>query len=266
MPQNIHPTAVIDPAASIADDVTIGPFCVVGPHVTLGKGVTLRSHVVIDGRTSVGAGTEFHPFASIGSPPQDLKFSGEPSSVEIGENNQIREYVTINPGTEGGGMVTRIGSNCLLMIGAHVAHDCQVGDHVILANNVAIAGHVIVGDHAILGGMSAVHQFVRIGAHAMIGGMSAIENDVIPFGLAVGERATLAGLNLVGLDRRGFPRDQVNELRQAFKIMFSGEGTLADRLATVRQSHGGNELVTTVLAFIDAESSRALCQPKSSGR
>lgn len=266
MPQKIHPTAVIEDGAQIADDVTIGPYTLVGPHVVLERGVILHGHVVVAGRTTVGEATEIFPFASIGHPPQDLKFHGEPSTLVIGKRNQIREHVTMNPGTEGGGMVTRIGDDCLFMIGAHVAHDCQVGNHVILANNAAIAGHVVVGDHAILGGLAAVHQFVRIGQHAMIGGGSAVENDIIPFGMATGERANLNGLNLVGLERRGFDRAAVNGLRQAFKALFAPERTLAERLESVVAQHGDNELVQTVAGFIKAESSRALCQPKASGR
>ncbi len=266
MPQNIHATAIIEDGAQIADDVTIGPYTLIGPHVVLERGVKLHGHVVIAGRTTVGEETEIFPFASIGHPPQDLKFHGEPSTLEIGKRNQIREHVTMNPGTEGGGMVTKIGDNCLFMIGAHVAHDCQVGNNVILANNAAIAGHVQVGDHAILGGLSAVHQFVRIGEHAMIGGGSAVENDIIPFGMATGERANLNGLNLVGLERRGFERAAVNGLRQAFKALFASDRTLAERLESVVAEHGDNELVQAVAGFIQAESSRALCQPKANGR
>src|ERR1700739_1226866 len=182
MPQ-IHPTAIVAPGAMLAEDVVIGPYCVVGDNAVLGPRVTLRSHVVVDGRTTIGEGTRVFPFASIGLEPQDLKYRGERSELVIGRNNTIREYVTMNPGTEGGGMVTRIGDDCLFMVGAHVAHDCQIGDHVIMANNATLGGHVTLGDYVVIGGLSAVHQFVRIGAHAMIGGMSGVENDVIPFGM-----------------------------------------------------------------------------------
>jgi UDP-N-acetylglucosamine acyltransferase len=266
MPQSIHPSAVIDPAATLGADVQIGPFCVVGPHVRLGDRVRLRSHVVVDGHTEIGDDTEVFPFASIGTPPQDLKYGGEESRVIIGKRNKIREHVTINPGTAGGGMETRVGDNCLLMVGCHIAHDCIVGNHVIFANNATLAGHVIVGDHAIIGGLSAVHQFVRIGPHAMIGGMSGVENDVIPYGLVMGERANLSGLNLVGLDRRGFERALINELRQAFKIMFGTEDTFADRTRKASETYPDNQLVQDVIAFIQGDSSRSICQPKQPSR
>ncbi|WP_044560038.1 acyl-ACP--UDP-N-acetylglucosamine O-acyltransferase [Azospirillum sp. B4] len=257
----IHPTAMVDPAAQIGAGVTIGPFCVVGPHVTLGDGVDLKSHVVVEGRTQVGAGTVIYPFASIGHAPQDLKFKGEPAELIVGRNNRIREHVTMHIGTEGGGMVTRVGDGCLFMASSHVAHDCIVGDNVILANNATLGGHVEVGDNAILGGLSAVHQWVRIGAHAMIGGMSGVESDVIPYGLVKGDRAFLAGLNLVGLTRRGFSREDVAALRTAFDGIFGHEGTLADRMAAVESAHPA-PVVGEVLAFIRGRGGRALCQPR----
>ena len=197
----IHPTAIIEDGAQLGENVSIGAYSVIGPEVTLGDGVTLESHVVVGGVTSIGAGTHIFPFASIGLQPQDLKFQGEVSRLEIGSNNVIREHVTMNPGTEGGGLLTKVGNDCLFMVGAHVAHDCQVSDHVILVNSATLAGHVEVGEFAIVGGLSAVHQFVRIGKHAMIGGMSGVENDVIPYGTVTGNRAHLLGLNLVGLKR-----------------------------------------------------------------
>ncbi|MDE1147733.1 MAG: acyl-ACP--UDP-N-acetylglucosamine O-acyltransferase [Azospirillaceae bacterium] len=257
----IHPTAVVDPAARIGAGVRVGPFCVVGPHVTLGDGVELKSHVVVEGRTQVGDGTVIFPFASIGQVPQDLKYQGEPSQLIIGRNNRIREHVTMNIGTEGGGMVTRIGDNCLFMVSTHVGHDCIVGDHVIMANNATLGGHVEVGDHAILGGLSAVLQWVRIGAHAMIGGMSGVENDVIPYGLVKGERAHLAGLNLVGLTRRGFSREDIQALRTAFDGIFGDAGTLVDRMAAVESAHPA-PVVGEVLAFIRSRTGRPLCQPR----
>ncbi len=259
----IHPSAVVDPAAKIGDDVFIGPFCIVGAHVELGAGVRLHSHAVVEGRTRVGEGTEIFPFASIGHVPQDLKFHGEESELIIGKFNKIRESVTMNPGTEGGGMLTRVGDYGLFMVGAHVAHDCVVGNHVILANNATLAGHVHVGDYAILGGLSAVHQFVRIGAHAMIGGMSGVENDVIPYGLVMGERARLAGLNLIGLERRGFTKEQIRALRSAYKMIFtSPEGTFASRLEEAIRDYAGEELINEVVAFIQAKTSRPLLQPR----
>jgi UDP-N-acetylglucosamine acyltransferase len=258
----IHPTAIVAPGARLADDVVIGPYCVIGEHVVLGQGVSLKSHIVIDGRTTIGERTRIFPFASIGHEPQDLKYKGEPSSLEIGHDNTIREHVTINPGTEGGGMVTRVGNHCLLMVGAHVAHDCQVGDHVILVNNATLSGHVVMEDYAILGGLSAVHQFVRIGQHAMIGGMSGVERDVIPYGMVMGDRARLSGLNIVGMQRRGFTRDDIQVLRNAYNCLFGDAGTLSERVDEVEKRFGGVGPVDDLVAFIRADSSRAICQPK----
>lgn len=260
MPE-IHPTAVIAPGAQLADDVVVGPYCVIGKQVVLGPGVCLKSHVVIDGRTTIGARTRVFPFASIGHETQDLKYAGEPSSLEIGCDNTIREHVTINPGTAGGGMVTRIGNHCLLMVGAHVAHDCQIGDHVILVNNATLGGHVVIEDYAILGGLSAVHQFVRIGRHAMIGGMSGVERDVIPYGLVMGDRARLTGVNIIGMQRRGFSRDDIQGLRSAYQFLFSADGTLNDRVNEAAERFGGIAPVDDIIAFIRADSSRAICQP-----
>ncbi|MBI5164115.1 MAG: acyl-ACP--UDP-N-acetylglucosamine O-acyltransferase [Magnetospirillum sp.] len=258
---NIHPSAIVHPQAKLADSVAIGPFCVVGEHVELGEGVELLSHVVVEGRTTVGANTRIFPFASIGHRPQDLKYHGEPSTVEIGANNQIREYVTIQPGTEGGGMITRVGDNCLFMASAHVAHDCIVGDNVIMANNATLAGHVTVGDFAFCGGLSAVHQFVRIGRHAMIGGMSGVEADIIPFGMVIGNRAYLNGLNIVGLKRRGFSRDDIHTLRNAYRLMFAPEGTLQERLADIEEQFKDNTVVMEIIGFIRSDSQRRLCVP-----
>ena len=213
---NIHPTAIIENGASIAINVIIGPFCHVGAHVELASGVKLESHVAIAGHTRVGDNTHVYPFASLGHPPQDLKFKGEKSRLNIGKNNKIREHVTMNPGTEGGVMVTVVGDNCLFMMGSHVAHDCIVGNHVIMANNATLGGHVEIGDYAIIGGLTGVHQFVKVGKHAMIGGMSAVVNDVIPYGNAFGERSWLNGLNLTGLKRRGFEKEQINSASQCF--------------------------------------------------
>lgn len=258
----IHPSAVIDPKAKIGEGASIGPFCLVGPEVSIGANTILHSHVVVDGKTTIGESNKIYPFAVIGTRPQDLKFRGEDSRLEIGDRNVIREHVTMNPGTEGGGLLTKVGNDCLFMVGAHVAHDCILGDHVILANNATLAGHVTVGDHAILGGLSAVHQFVRIGAHAMVGGMSGVEYDVIPYGLVMGERARLAGLNLVGLERRGFPRESINVLMKAFRELFYGEGTFQDRLAHARGQYEGQPLIGDVLMFANAKNSRPLSQPQ----
>ena len=241
MSSSIHPTAVIAEGASIAAGVTIGPYCVIGPDVTLHAGVTLKPHVVIDGKTTIGEGTTVFPFASLGSAPQDLKFEGEKSELIIGKNNVIREHVTMNPGTKGGAMKTVVGDSCLLMTATHVAHDCIIGNSVIMANNATLGGHVTVGDFAIIGGLAAVHQWVRIGPHAIIGGMSGVENDVIPFGRVKGERAYLAGLNLVGLERRGFTKDDVRKMQRAFNQMFGDEGTLEQRIESVSADFGDDE-------------------------
>ena len=262
---NIHPTAIIDAKAEIAASALIGPYCVVGPDVQLGDSVELVSHVAVAGRTKIGAGTRVFPFASIGHRPQDLKFRGEPSTLEIGQNNQIREHVTMNPGTEGGGMVTRVGNDCLFMASAHVAHDCILGDNVIMANNATLAGHVTVGEFAFLGGLSAVHQFVRIGRHAMIGGMSGVEADVIPFGTVIGNRAHLNGLNIVGLKRRGFSRDEIHTLRNAYRLLFAPEGTLQERLSDVEAQFKENVAVMEIVEFIRSDSSRSLSTPKFTG-
>lgn len=258
----IHPTAVIEQGAEIAADVSVGPFCVIGADVRIAAGVDLKSHVVVVGRTSIGARTRIYPFASIGHAPQDLKYHGEPSRLEIGSDNVIREHVTINPGTEGGGMQTKIGNHCLLMVNAHIAHDCVVGDHVIMANNATLGGHVVIEDYAILGGLAAVHQFCRIGRHAMIGGMSGVEHDVIPYGLVMGDRARLNGLNVVGLKRRGFSRDDVQSLRKAYRLLFAEEGTMAERMHDVAELYAGNRPVTEILDFIQGASARSICLPK----
>ncbi|WP_029014744.1 acyl-ACP--UDP-N-acetylglucosamine O-acyltransferase [Niveispirillum irakense] len=263
MSSNIHPSSIIDPAARIGEGVTIGPFCVVGPDVVLGDNVRLVSHVSVEGRTRIGSGTVVYPFASLGHPPQDLKYKGEPSELIIGSNNRIREQVTMNPGTEGGGMVTRVGDGGLFMVGVHIGHDCIVGNNVIFANNATLGGHVEVGDHAVLGGLSAVHQWVRIGAHAMIGGMSGVEADVIPYGLVKGERAFLAGLNLVGLERRGFSREQIGALRNGFKRIFTtADGTMAERMEAAGKEFADSELVASMLDFLAKRGSRALTLPR----
>ena len=260
---SIHPTAIVAPGAEIAASVVIGPYCCIGEHVILEDDVTLVSHIVVAGRTRIGRGTRIFPFASIGHEPQDLKYRGEESELIIGRNNTIREHVTMNPGTRGGGMVTRVGDNGLFMVGVHVAHDCQVGDNVIMANNATLAGHVAIEEHAFLGGLSAVHQFVRIGRHAMVGGMSGVEHDVIPYGLVMGDRARLSGLNIRGLQRRGFQREDIQSLRSAYQILFGEKGTLGERVEEIAALYPEVEPVRHVVDFIRADSSRAVCQPKS---
>ncbi|MDH5189027.1 MAG: acyl-ACP--UDP-N-acetylglucosamine O-acyltransferase [Rhodospirillaceae bacterium] len=260
---NIHSTAIIEDGAKIGNNVEIGPYSVIGPNVTLGDGVKILSHVVISGITSIGSGTRIFPFASIGSDPQDLKYGGEASRLEIGTNNTIREYVTINPGTEGGGMLTKVGNDCLFMVGAHIAHDCQIGNNIILVNGATLAGHVEMGDFSIIGGLSAVHQFVRIGKHAMLGGMSGAESDVIPYGMIIGSRGGLAGLNLVGIKRRGMDRETIHSMRSAYRMLFANEGTMSDRIKDVAEKFKEVEPVMEIIDFLTADSSRSFCQPKS---
>jgi UDP-N-acetylglucosamine acyltransferase len=261
MPQ-IHPTAIVASGAMLAENVVIGPYCIVGQNVALAAGVALRSHAVVEGCTTVGEGTRIFPFASIGLEPQDLKYRGEESMLVIGRGNTIREYVTMNPGTAGGGMVTRVGDNCLFMVGAHIAHDCQIANNVIMANNATLAGHVIVEDYAVLGGLCAVHQYVRIGRHAMIGGMSGVERDVIPYGQVMGDRARLCGLNIIGMQRRGFSREDIQGLRNAYQFLFSSDGTFSDRVTETAERFSGIGPVDDIIDFIRADSSRAICQPK----
>ncbi len=259
---DIHPTAVVHQGARLGRGVTIGPYCVLGENVVLGDKVTLHSHVSIAGVTHIGAGTTIFPFASIGHPPQDKKYSGENSELHIGAGNVIREHVTMNPGTAGGGMVTRVGDHGLFMAGSHVAHDCQVGNHVILANHATLAGHVSVGDYAILGGLSAVQQFARVGQHAMIGGMSGVVDDVIPYGSVLGNRAHLGGLNIIGLKRRGFSRDQIHGLRNAYRMLFAAEGTLQERLEDVASLFKDHAEVMEIVDFIRS-ASRSICTPEN---
>ena len=263
MSSTIHASAIVDPAAQLGKDVFIGPYCTVGASVKLGSRVRLISHVVVDGRTTIGDDTVVFPFATLGLRPQDLKFKGEPSLLEIGKANQIREYVTMHPGTEGGGMLTKVGDNSLFMIGAHIAHDCKIGNNVVLANNATLAGHVTIGDFVIIGGLSAVQQFVRIGPYAIIGGMSGVEKDVIPFGLVKGERAHLAGLNLIGLERRGFNREDVRALRSAYRMLFAPEGTLGERVEETATQYKNQAQVERIIDFIREGSDRPICQPKS---
>jgi UDP-N-acetylglucosamine acyltransferase len=258
---NVHPTAIIEDGARVGSDVRIGPYCVVGPEVMLDDGVELTSHVVVAGRTSIGARTRIFPFASIGHQPQDLKYKGEPSTLAVGSDCLIREGVTMNPGTEGGGMQTVVGDRCAFLANSHVGHDCKVGDSVILSNNVMLAGHVTVGPHAILGGGAAVIQFSRVGAHAFLGGMSGLENDLIPYGMALGNRAHLSGLNIVGLQRRGFSRDDIHSLRRAYRALFAEEGTLMERLEDVEQEFADHPIVKEIVAFIRTGGKRSLCTP-----
>ncbi|PZO84544.1 MAG: acyl-[acyl-carrier-protein]--UDP-N-acetylglucosamine O-acyltransferase [Micavibrio aeruginosavorus] len=257
----IHPTAIVDSAAKIGANVRIGPYCVIGAHVELGDNVELKSHVCVDGHTSIGEGTVVYPFASLGHAPQDLKYHGEASRLIIGKRNTIREHVTMNPGTETGAMETRVGDDGLFMVGVHVAHDCIVGNRVIMANNATLGGHVHVGDHVLVGGLAAVHQWVRIGSFAVIGGMSGVESDVIPYGRVKGERAHLAGLNLVGLERGGFDKDTVKTLQRAMKHLFEGAGTLDERINEMSGTYADDKIVMEMIAFAKAKERFGLCQP-----
>lgn len=261
----IHPTAIVEDGATVGQGSTIGPYCFVGRDVVLGEGCSLISHAVVAGRTEVGPGAQIYPFASIGHAPQDLKYRGEPSTLKIGANCKIREGVTMNPGTSGGGMVTVVGDNCAFLANSHVGHDCKVGNNVVFSNNVMLAGHCVVGDYVIIGGGAAVIQFARIGAHAFVGGMSGLENDLIPYGMALGNRAHLSGLNIVGLQRRGFSREAIHDLRRAYRLLFADEGTLQERVADVAAEFGEHPIVQEIIAFMREPGKRALCTPRDVG-
>ena len=244
----IHNSSVIDKKAKVSKTVKIGPFCYVGPEVELSDNVELISNVHIEGNTKIGKGTKIFPFASIGTQPQDLKFKNEPNSLTIGENNTIREYVTINPGTESGGSKTVIGNNCLFMISSHVAHDCVIGNNVVIANNVPLGGHVTIEDSVIIGGNSAIHQFTRVGRLAMIGGMSGVTKDVIPFGLSLGNRNFLQGINLIGLRRKKYDNKKIMGLDKAYKKIFNSTN-LYQNLTKISGEFQDNELVSEVIKF-----------------
>jgi UDP-N-acetylglucosamine acyltransferase len=258
----IHTSAVIEDGAVIGKNCRVGAFCVVGGDVKLGDNVELLSHVVVAGDTEIGDGSKIWPFASVGSQPQDLKYNGEPTRLVIGKNNDIREYVTINPGTEGGGGVTRVGDGNLLMIQVHVGHDSQLGSNIVIANDVQIAGHVVIGDNAVIGSMAGLHQFCRVGKGAMVGAASIVVNDVIPYGTTLSTRASLAGLNLIGLRRRGIDKAAINELRRVYKELFLGEGALLDRAQALAEDASENPLVLDLLEFVLAHSDRAFCTPE----
>jgi UDP-N-acetylglucosamine acyltransferase len=258
----IHQSSVIDSKAKISKNVKIGPFCYIGPDVQLGENVELISNVHLEGNTKIGKGTRIFPFASIGTQPQDLKYNYENNSTIIGDNNTIREYVTINPGTKGGGLQTIIGNDCLLMISSHVAHDCKIGNKVIIANNVPLGGHVTIEDSVVIGGNSAVQQFTRIGRLAMIGGMTGVLKDVIPFGLSVGNRNYLQGLNLIGLRRKKYENKKIMELDKAYKEIFSSKN-LHENLSKINGEYKNNELVSEVITFIEKDKRRPICSPQS---
>ena len=258
----IHSSSIIDNKAKIGKNVKIGPFCYIGPKVQISDSVELISNVHIEGNTLIGKGTKIFPFASIGTQPQDLKYKGESNSLEIGQQNIIREYVTINPGTEGGGGKTVIGNNCLLMISSHVAHDWNIGNDVVIANNVPLGGHVTIEDSVVIGGNSAVQQFTRIGRLAMIGGMTGVLKDVIPFGLSFGNRNYLRGINLIGLKRKKYENKKIMELDSAFKKIFSSKN-LHENLSKINGEYKENDLVTEVIKFISKDKKRPICTPNS---
>ena len=258
----IHKTAIIDPNAKIATNVKIGPYSIIGPNVEIGEGCTIYSHVNISGHTVIGKENKIYPFASIGSDPQDLKYKGEITTLKIGENNTIREYVTMNPGTVRGGKKTAVGNNCLFMVSSHVAHDCIIGNNAVIANNVAIAGHAHISDGVIIGGNSAVQQFTRIGKMAMIGGMTGVLNDVIPYGLSLGNRNTLQGINLIGLRRLEIPNKDILSLTEAYKEIFKTE-QLNVNLSKINGDYKDNSLVTDVIEFINKDKKRPICTPFS---
>ena len=257
-----HNSSVIDKKAKIGDKVKIGPFCYIGPNVQIDNSVELISNVHIEGNTKIGNGSKIFPFACIGTEPQDLKFKGENNSLEIGKNNTIREYVTINPGTKGGGGKTIIGNNCLFMISSHIAHDCNIGNNVVIANNVPLGGHVTIEDSVVIGGNSAVQQFTRIGRLAMIGGMTGVLKDVIPFGLSFGNRNYLRGINIIGLKRKKYENKKIIELDEAFSKIFQSKN-LHENLSKINGEYKGNNLVEEVINFISKDKKRPICTPNS---
>jgi len=258
----IHKTAIIEPTSKIASNVNIGAYSVIGPNVEIGENSIIQSHVSILGNTKIGKNNKIYPFASIGNDPQDLKFSGEQTKLEIGDNNKIREYVTINPGTNGGGGLTKVGNNCLFMVSSHIAHDCIVEDNVILANNVPLGGHVHIEENVIIGGNSAVQQFTRVGKFSMIGGMCGVVRDIIPYAMVHGNRSILQGLNLIGLRRKNIPNKDILVLSEAYKKIFKNEN-LTENLKNLNQELRKNELVNDVVKFLEKDKKRPICTPFS---
>jgi len=258
----IHNTAIIDPKAKISSGVSIGAFTVIGPNVEIGENTIIQSHVSIIGNTKVGKNNKIYPFASIGNDPQDLKFDGEVTKLEIGDNNKIREYVTVNPGTKGGGSLTKIGNNCLFMVSSHIAHDCLVEDNVILANNVPLGGHAHIEENVIIGGNSAVQQFTRVGKSSMIGGMCGVVRDIIPYAMVHGNRSILQGLNLIGLRRKNIPNKEILVLTEAYKEIFKDEN-LTTNLKNLKEEFRKNELVNDVVKFLEKDKKRPICTPFS---
>tara|TARA_B110000483_G_scaffold205826_1_gene249710 strand:+ start:193 stop:975 length:783 start_codon:yes stop_codon:yes gene_type:complete len=256
----IHRTAIIDTKAKISSTVNVGPYSVIGPNVEIGDNVMIQSHVNITGHTIIGKNNNFYPFASIGNDPQDMKYKGEKTELIIGDNNTIREYSTINPGTIQGGGITRLGNNNLIMISAHIAHDCIVGNNIVIANSAAIAGHAQIDDYVVIGGNCGVQQFVRIGKMAMIGGMTGVSRDVIPYGLSTGNRNYLNGINIVGLRRGNVPNKDIIGLTEAYKDIFK-TANLTENLSRLNGQFKENSLVNEVLEFINKDKKRPICTP-----
>ena len=256
----IHKTSIINSKAKISKTAKIGPYTIIGPNVTIEEKVEIHSHVNITGYTKVGAETKIFPFASIGTQPQDLKYKDEKNSLVIGKNNIVREFVTINPGTAGGGCITKIGDKCLFMISSHIAHDCKIGNDVVIANNVPLGGHVVIEDGVIIGGNSAVQQFTRIGRLAMIGGMTGVLKDIIPFGLSFGNRNFLKGINIIGLKRKNYKNKKIMQLNEAYQKIFTSKN-LHENLSKINGEYKNNELVQEVKNFIYKDKKRPICSP-----
>ncbi len=262
MTTNIHSSAIVHENAQLGANVSIGAFCTVGADVALGDNVQLVSHVSLSGKTTIGADSILYPFVSMGHPPQDFKHKGGDVSIIIGERCVFRENVNIHPGTDTGKPITRIGNDCYFMVGTHLAHEGQMGNHVVVSNGAQIGGNVSIGDYVVLGGLCAIHQHTRIGNYAFIGGMATVTRDVIPYGFVLGNKAHLAGLNVVGLRRRGFSKDQVKQLRSAYRLMFAAEGTFVERLDDAQALYKDHELVQEIIAFIRTQKDRSICLPK----
>lgn len=258
----IHPTAIIEDGAQLADDVSVGPYAHVGPNVSLAQGVKIHSHGSVTGYTTIGADTEIHPFAVIGAPPQHNAYKDEPTTLVVGERNQIREHVTMHTGTVQGRGETRVGNDCLFMVGAHVAHDCIVDDHVIMANNATLGGHIHIGEYVFLGGLCAIHQFCRIGAYAFLGGGGILTTDIIPYGSAFGNHARLEGLNIIGMKRRGLKRETIHSIRSAYRMLFAEEGTLKERLEDAKGLFSDIAEVMDIIEFMSVKADRPLCLPE----
>ncbi|MES1201747.1 MAG: acyl-ACP--UDP-N-acetylglucosamine O-acyltransferase [Pseudomonadota bacterium] len=258
----VHAAAFVDPKAQIGEQVEIGPGCVVGPNTKIGDRTRLIAHVFVDGHTSIGPDCTIYPFAALGAPPQDLSYNDEPTRLEIGPNNVIREHATMHRGTARGRSVTKIGANGLFMGSTHVAHDCIIGDNVIMAQTATVGGHVVVGDYAFLGGLCGIHQHCRVGHHSFVGASALMTTDLIPYGSAIGNHAHLAGLNVVGLKRRGFSREQIHDLRAAYRLLFAEEGTFQERIEDAAQLYAGNADVMKIVDFVRADAPRPLCMPR----